>query len=137
MRREERMNTYNSGCDREAYDYRKMMWHRKRAVQVRRERGILAAGIIAAVLVLSIFIGGLRSNINASEAGVISKKCYTNITVQKGDTLWSIAKEYTDGSNASVRAMVDEIKEINKIAFYEPIKSGERLIIPYVVYDEV
>ena len=137
MRREERMNTYNSGCDREAYEYRKMMWHRKRAVQVRRERGILAAGIIAAVIVLSIFIGGLRSNINASEAGVISKKCYTNITVQKGDTLWSIAKEYTDGSNASVRAMVDEIKEINKIAFYEPIKSGERLIIPYVVYDEV
>ena len=125
-------------CGYDEFEYRKKMWHKKREKEIRREKRILAGCIAVFAAIVIIFIGGLRSEISASETGNVPRsRFYTNVTVQRGDTLWSIAKAYTDGSNAETRQLVDEIREINKIAFYEPIRSGDRLIIPYTSYDQI
>ena len=117
----------------EAFEYRNKLWHIKREREIRRAKMFIALGLSVAVILFSIIIGGFVKDINASETGRVYHKCYTNITVEKGDTLWAIATKYTDGSNAAVRKCVDEIKEINDLGFYDAICSGDRLIIPYYV----
>lgn len=50
------------------------------------------------------------------------------IIVHSGDTLWEIAKQYTDGRN-DIRFIVYLIKDRNDLQSAE-IKPGQRLIIP-------
>ena len=56
---------------------------------------------------------------------------YTEIRVQRGDTLWDIANKYMDSSvYRSLDDYMDEIREINSIN-YNRIYNGQQLIIPY------
>ena len=58
-------------------------------------------------------------------------KYYTEIRVQRGDTLWDIANKYMDSSvYRSLDDYMDEIREINSIN-YNRIYNGQQLIIPY------
>ncbi|MBR3642909.1 MAG: LysM peptidoglycan-binding domain-containing protein [Parasporobacterium sp.] len=118
----------------ERYEYRKQMWHQARAVQIKRERMILTVIIAALMIIASIMICGMHSRISASESGSV-KKCYANMTVEKGDTLWSIAKDHTNGSAKEIRTYINELRQINRIGVYESIRSGETLIIPVWVYE--
>lgn len=51
---------------------------------------------------------------------------YTTVVVAKGDTLWTIAKEYYDC--ADVRSKVNEIKELNNMT-NSTIKEGQEIIL--------
>ncbi len=126
---------WNYMTENERYEYRKMKWHEARAIQIKRERMMITLIIAFLMIVASIIIGGMHSRISASESGTVRHKCYTNMTVSKGDTLWSIAKEHTNGSTKEIRNYIDELRDINKIGVYESIKSGETLIIPVWVYE--
>ncbi|MCR5417292.1 MAG: LysM peptidoglycan-binding domain-containing protein [Lachnospiraceae bacterium] len=96
----------------------------------------LAALAVIIVLAVSILIGGMRRSANASEAGVVRTKCYTNVEVNKGDTLWAIAGEYSnDKSAAGIQACVEEIRELNNMKYFDVICSGDKLIVPYYVYE--
>ena len=125
---------WNEMTESQRYEYRKTMWHQARALQIKRERMMLTVIIAALMIISSIIIGGMHSRVHASESGAV-KKCYANVTVAKGDTLWSIAKEHTNGSTKEIRSYIDELREINKIGVYESIKSGETLIVPVWVYE--
>ena len=58
-------------------------------------------------------------------------KYYTSVQVEDGDSLWSIAKEYSDvDSDASYTDYIDEVKQINHISG-DDIHAGEYLTIPY------
>lgn len=58
-------------------------------------------------------------------------KYYTSVQVEDGDSLWSIAKEYSDvDSYASYTDYIDEVKQINHISG-DDIHAGEYLTIPY------
>ena len=61
----------------------------------------------------------------------ISYKYFTNIQVDAGDTLWSIADEYADGEHyASNKEYIAEVKRMNKLKG-DDIIAGQYLIIPY------
>lgn len=51
---------------------------------------------------------------------------YVSVYVCKGDTLWSIAKEYYDETD--VRTRVSEIKEINNLT-NSSIREGQELLL--------
>lgn len=57
-----------------------------------------------------------------------AENTYTKITIYKGDTLWSIAKEYGP-KNKDIRKTIYEIKELNNLKTSILIP-GEQLIIP-------
>ena len=57
-----------------------------------------------------------------------SAQRYTNVTVQSGQTLWSIAAAHTDAS-ADVQETIDRITEANKLSV-ATIQPGQHLRIP-------
>ena len=83
------------------------------------------------LLVLVFGIGGLLFAGNHASAGEIEKTAYyTPVTVQAGDSLWSIAKTYAP-EYADLAAYVDTLKEINHIKSASSLKSGQTLIVVY------
>ncbi|MBE5900710.1 MAG: LysM peptidoglycan-binding domain-containing protein [Lachnospiraceae bacterium] len=54
---------------------------------------------------------------------------YKNITIEEGDTLWSIAKTYGENYTGSTRSYVNTLLEINNLSSDE-VQAGESLIIP-------
>ncbi len=54
---------------------------------------------------------------------------YQTVRVRSGDTLWSLAAEYTD-QNTDIRHIIYEIKEINNIGDAGELQPGILLQIP-------
>lgn len=121
----------------EKYYYRKQLRMKRRARQIRIARCRIAIAAVMVILLGSVVIGGARSSAHASEAGVTKTKCYTNVEVNKGDTLWAIAGRYCDdSSNSAIQTTANEIRELNHLKFNETIHSGDKLVVPYYVYEE-
>lgn len=57
-------------------------------------------------------------------------KYYTNIRVQKGDTLWDIAQLYITDNYQDVYDYIDEVCSINHIIGDE-IREGQYITVPY------
>lgn len=76
------------------------------------------------------FLCGTLSQASGSDAEY-NYKYYTNITIESGDTLWSIASEHMCNEYDSVEAFISEIKTINNITDDSLILAGGNLIIPY------
>ena len=59
-------------------------------------------------------------------------KYYTNISVEHGDTLWSIAGEYMNDDYYTDRnTFIAEVQSINHLDAEGTLKSGQNLIVPY------
>lgn len=58
------------------------------------------------------------------------KKYYKTITIESGDTLWSIAKEYKSGSYKNTKEYVNELMSMNQLTSDEII-SGQKLLVAY------
>lgn len=86
--------------------------------------------LIIFVIVLSCFFGKSLVMANAEESGAVYERYYTDITIQRGDTLWSIAKTYNEHSNMDIRDYIQEIKQINRLTS-DRIESGDSLTIVY------
>ena len=86
--------------------------------------------VFAFVLVLgnAVFF---RSDVSANNDSVIS---YQTVEIQKGDTLWSIAKEYYEEPCGDIRDYIDQIKECNNLDSSDRITEGCYLCVP--VYTE-
>lgn len=57
-----------------------------------------------------------------------SKEVYHHITVESGDTLWSISSKYAP-AKTDIRAFIYEVSKLNDIT-PENLKVGDHLIIP-------
>lgn len=87
--------------------------------------------LVISVMVLSCFFGKtLVMARSAEENPVKYNRYYTDIEIEKGDTLWSIAKTYNKNSNMEIREYIREVKEINSM-ISDDIEAGENLTIVY------
>ena len=71
--------------------------------------------LVMIVMIMSCFFGKTLVMANEESDDTVYNRYYTTIEVEKGDTLWSIAKTYYHHSGMSVREYVYELKLINGI----------------------
>ncbi len=57
-------------------------------------------------------------------------KYYTSYEIQPGDTLYSIAEKYTEGTDISIKKYIKEVMEDNNMAD-DTIVSGMYIIVSY------
>lgn len=73
----------------------------------------------------------LSVSAHAESEAETERNCYvTSIQIQKGESLWTIASRYAEGSGYSVQEYVEELKRMNGLR-YEDIHSGEYLTVIY------
>lgn len=103
----------------------------RRAKVVAKRRMILLLTTVLLITIGSIVFGSIFSSAqtNAEESG-IQYKYYKSIQIEKGDTLWSIAKEYRTDAYNSTQEYIDELMEINNLTSDE-IHHGQYLIVAY------
>ena len=86
-------------------------------------------GIIIAVVFVFLMSAFLLSN-SLIEAHGTKDKQFTSIQVQKGDTLWKIAKKYMGKEYSSVDDYIEEVCQTNHI-YDGKITEDMYLVIPY------
>ena len=106
----------------------------RRELRVRLQRVLIA--IAAVVLVsLAILLGnGIKAFAHGEHRSIVHKY-YTSIEVAQGDSLWSIAREYTAGTNIKVFDYMDEVKRLNQLP-NDTIHEGGNLVISYYSTEE-
>ena len=113
--------------DRELREY-------KRSIRRRRERRarVLALALAAwAILICVVSCQSLTSNAKDDTEDAMFKY-YTGVTVEAGDSLWSIANRYADYRQYKDTATyIAEVCSINNLEDAAEIRAGQRLIVPY------
>ena len=86
--------------------------------------------IVTAVLIVIAVIFLFRNRVVADEPA--QTPLYRTVTVEKGDSLWSIAEEFApDTSNSTLSSYVDNIRSINKLRRDAPLQVGQNLLVVY------
>ena len=98
-----------------------MMFNKYRVTH--KSRFIIFTGVFL-LLVMSAF-STITGAINASGS---SANVYETVTVQPGDTLWSIAERHMDDSK-DIRKFIYEIKKLNNVSA-DTLTAGQKLMIP-------
>ena len=103
----------------------------RRAVYRRRKNMVVLISSLCIAVTLAILFGSFLSKAETKASEVTYYKYYTNVEVQPGDTLWSLAEAYMDENYASRDQYIQEVKQINHLSKGDTIVSGEYLILPY------
>lgn len=88
---------------------------------------ILIACLIFSILLLSI---GIISTSVEAEKSVFHEKTVTSVKIEKGESLWSIAKEYYTEDFGDMKTYVKEIKRSNGLDT-DIIHEDSYIIVPY------
>ncbi len=103
--------------------------------RVRRIRQIRRACIISVTTLFLIITCALTVNVFSSFAqdnnSEITYKYYTSIVLSHGDTLYSLASEYTEGYDIDINNYINEVMHINHLEDASSVQSGQHLVIPY------
>ncbi|MCI7794820.1 MAG: LysM peptidoglycan-binding domain-containing protein [Lachnospiraceae bacterium] len=86
--------------------------------------------LIVCVMILSCFFGKTLVMASEEENSSSRERYYTEIRIEKGDTLWSIARTYNKNSGMEIREYIHILKEINRLSSDE-IEAGNCLTIVY------
>jgi cell division protein YceG involved in septum cleavage len=91
-----------------------------------------ALSIFCMTIVLVSIIAGTTMVIKAEEPAASQKlyKYYTTVQIEEGDTLWSIAEQYTEGTDCSIQEYIAELKQMNGLKD-DTITAGCNLIVSY------
>lgn len=106
---------------------RRMHPGRRSFVVQTRKLAVLCA--IAAIAVFAI----LLHNFGVQAVKPAASKYYTDIRVDRGDTLWDIASRYITDDYKSMNAYIREIRQINHLGM--DLQYGQILVIPYYSYE--
>lgn len=85
-------------------------------------------------LIMFFSIFAFSGKVNAQDDRILHKY-YTSVSVAPGDTLWTIAEEYSDLGYDSRREYINEVMEINNMTNANDIQSGSVIYIPYYSYE--
>lgn len=91
---------------------------------------VMVASIISLIVLSIVFVGLLTKKTVASASVTKDEKYVMSIKIEKGDTLWGIAKENITGHYKSVDEYIEEIMECNSLTS-DIIHEGQYLIVPY------
>ncbi len=103
--------------------------NRKRARALAKRRMVLLLMTILFITIGTIIFGSCftLAKDNDTES---SYKYYTSITIQEGDSLWSIAEEYRSEHYESIQDYIDELVVLNDLTS-ETIHAGQHLMVAY------
>lgn len=112
---------------------RRIRNNRIRRQREMRKNFLMFIMTVCLIITCSVSLNGFRSNAK-DDSIKTSYKYYKSITIDKNDTLWSIAEEYMDDEHYdSVTDYINEVKNMNSLMDDE-IQYGEHIVIPY--YDD-
>lgn len=95
------------------------------------KKKILLFGSFVMLLAMAVFTTIKFVNVDAmSNVDQPLYKYYTSYEIQPGDTLTSIAEEYTANTQQTVSEYIDEIRENNHLNT-DNIVSGKKIMIAY------
>lgn len=77
------------------------------------------------------FVMGLYLIFNAVNKG----DAYIKVTVQQGDSLWSISEDYSQQTGIPTRELVKLLEENNQL-YGETLNIGTEIIIPLTIYHD-
>lgn len=126
-------NIINSERAQEIRHRRAVRVARARREKVARQRRTILFTAMAVILgvVLAFSVLGTSAKATGTDQASDTYKYYKEVYVERGDTLWSIAEAYTDGSVSDVNDCISEMRNINGIRAYETLKAGTYIIVPY------
>ena len=81
--------------------------------------------LIIAFLVVMLMTAGFMLLFHSSASGDVIPE-YATIVIAKGDTLWGIARQFSNG-NEDLRNKVNEIKKLNNIG--SDLRVGQKIMI--------
>ena len=102
---------------------------KRRARALAKRRMILLLMTVLLITVGAMVFGSCFSlaKDNSTESAY---KYYTSITIQEGDSLWSIAEEYRTEHYESTQEYIDELVVLNNLTS-ETIHAGQHLMVVY------
>ena len=86
--------------------------------------------VILFVAVLSAVIFAGAQKIKASE--VSRQQIYLSVRIEKGDSLWSIARQYYDSPDGSLNAYIEKLSQLNGLKKDAMLHTGQYLLIPVI-----
>lgn len=91
----------------------------------------MSAAIIGLLVIVIICLICNSFIVNASgKTSPITYKYYTDVRINRGDTLWSVASQYISEEYHSIEEYMNEIMELNSMNTRE-VYYGERIMVPY------
>lgn len=113
--------------DRELRIYKRTL---RRQREIRR-KCLMAVMSICLILVCAVSYHAIQTTASTGEEE-LNFKYYTNITVEKGETLWDIADKYIDYEEYDNKMeYIAEVQSINHLNNKDAIRAGQHLIVPY------
>lgn len=105
----------------------------RRALRLRRERRrkmlVMSAAVAATLCIIVLcaaFCGAIKANASSGY------KYYTDIVVETGDTLWTLAEKYADCEHyRDINRYINEVRSINHLEEEAGLTAGRVLIVPY------
>ena len=105
--------------------------NRRQTKQIAGRRVRNIAIIILLVMLTALII--LRISAKTIQAEDITEnhyKYFTSITIEQGDSLWSLAENYLTEDYKDIYSYIDEVKSINHLSG-DSLIAGQKLCIPY------
>lgn len=102
----------------------------KRRKQLAKRKMFFLLVAVFVITVGSIVFGSIFSSAKDSAADIPQYKYYKSITIEQGDSLWSIAEEYCTDDYEDTREYVDELIQLNSLTS-ETIHTGQHLLVAY------
>ena len=94
-------------------------------------RGRLLLVLVLAALLLGAFAIGRSASSQATTVTSAPAPALTQVTVQSGDTLWTLAQRLAPSQDT--RKVVDQLRRLNHLRSASDLKAGQQLLLPAVV----
>lgn len=99
-------------------------------------RKTLLTAVVLSVMLIAFLSASVIVRAQNGNKSLDERIYYTNITVEKGDTLWNIAEEYMDyGHYDNIYEYMEHLTKLNHMTS-DNLYAGEHLIVTYYASGE-